>query len=178
MAALGAVRNSGLEVVRVAHALTFGVALALVSPRVACAQAADPGDSLFAGQSPAPSLALSVADLDRELAWYRDVMGFRVYSQGRLTDRIQYALLLQGNVLLELLQVDGAHPRRPAATDPSQTLGFFKGGLVVADIERLYRALQARGAVFLFPLSRPPIGPYRAFGIRDPEGNILQFLGW
>lgn len=151
--------------------------LMLAPQRDLAAQAAD---SLVLGPAPGAFLALSVASMDRMRPWYRDTLGFQVYREGEVTDRrIRFALLRQGSALVELLQLPDARPRQlaaPGTTDAHQRHGFFKSGFVVADIDRVYRLLVSRGVRLQYDLGRPD-GPYRSFGILDPEGNLLQFFG-
>ena len=49
--------------------------------------------------------------------------------------------------------------------------------MVVADVAALFAALKQRGVAFAFELAQPTNGPYRVFGVTDPEGNLLQFFG-
>lgn len=130
---------------------------------------------------PAAFLALSVKDLEAMLRWYRDTLGFEVYSEGALPERpIRFALLRSGHALIELLQIRDAKPLREAApgvTAAHEIHGFFKGGLIVPDIEAEYERLRQRQVTFEYGLVKPPNGPYRTFGLRDPEGNLLQFFG-
>lgn len=147
----------------------------------AAASSSPPGEP-FLGAQPAPFLAVSVANLDVQLAWYRDKLGFAVSSQGTLPARqIRYALLRQGSALVELLEIPGAKPRsalsRDAPADSSLVHGFFKSGMVVQDVAGLFNRLKANGVAFAFELTKPPNGPYRVFGVNDPEGNLLQFFG-
>ena len=123
-------------------------------------------------------IALSVADLDRVLPFYRDTLGFRVFSEGTPPDRpaIKFALLQRGNALLEVVQLPDAKPRADGVAAP-QIHGFFKCGFVVDDIDAAYARLMKSNVTFAFELVQPPNGPYRTFGVRDPEGNLVQFLG-
>ena len=132
------------------------------------------------GAAPGPFIALSVANLDRQIAWYRDTLGFTVSSRGTVGNRkIPYALLREGPVLLELLQWPGARPRAEAApgtSDPVELHGFFKTGVVVRDVVALYHHFQAQGVKFDYEL-REHSKDSRSFGLRDPEGNLWQFFG-
>jgi catechol 2,3-dioxygenase-like lactoylglutathione lyase family enzyme len=132
------------------------------------------------GPAPGPFVALSVANLDRQIAWYRDTLGFTVAARGTVGHRkIPYAHLREGTVFLELLQWPGARPRAqavPGSTDPVELHGFFKSGLVVADVAALYRHFQAKGVRFDYELRQHSDGS-RSFGLRDPEENLWQFFG-
>lgn len=178
-------RATGLVLGSVLVAGAPGLAAASASaasapqPAAAAASAVVPGATI--GAHPAPFIALSVADLERQQRWYRDTLGFVVMAQGTMPNNgIRFVLLRDGAALIELLQVPGARARTaiaPDLGDAVQLHGFFKSGMVVADVAGLHRRLQARGVDFAFPLVRPANSPYRVFGVRDPEGNLLQFFG-
>jgi catechol 2,3-dioxygenase-like lactoylglutathione lyase family enzyme len=140
-----------------------------------------PARESLLGEPVAPFIALSVASLDRMLPWYRDTLGFRVHSTGTApTGNIRFALLRHGDALIELLQLPNARPRTEAApgtAGPHEIHGFFKSGVVVTDIDAAYRRARERGLTIAYELGQPPNGPYRSFGVRDPEGNLLQFFG-
>jgi catechol 2,3-dioxygenase-like lactoylglutathione lyase family enzyme len=142
-------------------------------------QNASPNDSLGIARS-GPFLALSVGDLERQVAWYRDTRGFTVYSQGVARDgAVHFALLQLGNSLLELLQLAEARPLKdiaPALEGGWLIHGFFKSGFVVSDIDAAYARVRRLGVTIEYELGQPD-GPYRSFGINDPEGNLLQFFG-
>jgi uncharacterized glyoxalase superfamily protein PhnB len=152
----------------------------LVAPVAAQAPSKAAEAAPLLGNTPGPFLALSVANLDRQVAWYRDTLGFTVSERGTAGNRkIPYAHLRQGTVFLEMLQWPGGRPRvqaAPGTTDPVEIHGFFKGGVVVDDVATLYRNLRAKGATFDYELREHAIGR-RSFGLRDPEGNVWQFFG-
>lgn len=154
-------------------------ALTLASPTQGVASEAKPDQGTLGAA--APFIALSVADLDQQLAWYTETLGFRVHSRGEVPNRgIKFALLQSGSALIELLQIPDARPRQaiaPSIQDSSRIHGFFKSGMVVPDIEATYNSLKAKGVKFAFELSKPAGGPYRVFGLNDPEGNLLQIFG-
>lgn len=162
-----------------ARAQQEGAAVAAAS---AASAALPSAPSPLLGAHPAPFLAISVADIDAQSAWYTQTLGFEVASQGSVPGRnIRYALLRQGSAMIELLQIPEARPRSVAArdaSDASRIHGFFKGGMVVEDVAGLFQRLKAQGVTFSFELGSPPGGgPYRVFGLSDPEGNLLQFFG-
>ena len=142
--------------------------------------AASPADSIW-GSSPGSFIALSVANLERVVTWYCDTLGFHVFSIDTISNKtIRFALLQHGNALIEFLQSLDAKPRvqvAPQTTDSYQIHGFFKSGFVIQDIDAAYHHMQSLGVNFEYKLIHPPNGPYRSFGLRDPEGNLLQFFG-
>ena len=163
----------------VSRGLRFLALLALLMASPAAAQEKSSAAPLL-GATPGPFVALSVGNLDRQIAWYRDTLGFRVSARGTVGPRqIPYAHLREGTVFLELLQWPGARSRTqvaPRTTDAVEIYGFFKSGLVVADVEALYRHLEAKGVKFDYALREHADGS-RSFGLRDPEDNLWQFFG-
>lgn len=133
------------------------------------------------GAHPGPFLALSVANLNRMVAWYRDTLGFRVYAQGDAREgRVHYALLERDNSILELLQLAEARPLKeiaPSLEGSHLVHGFFKSGFVVANLDRAYADVKRMGIKLEYDIGGTPDGPYRSFGILDPGGNLLQFFG-
>lgn len=137
-------------------------------------------DSLL-GDSPGPFLALSVANLDTMVAWYRDSLGFVLHSTSTNPKRaMRFAVLQCGDALIEILQAADAQARSilaPGTKDAYQIHGFFKSGFVVKNIDSTYQRFQSMGIRLAYKLVTPSDGPYRTFGVRDPEGNLLQFFG-
>ncbi len=137
-------------------------------------------DSTALGAAPAPFIGLSVADLDRAIGWYRDVLGFRLISQGTVADGTARAALLQnGASLLEVLDFPDSKSPKDVAPQlrEGHMQGFFKAGFVVANLDSAYSRLRQRGARIDFGIVRPANGLYRTFGLRDPEGNLIQLFG-
>lgn len=168
-----------VAVSRVSPRRLLAMLVLLVAVRAAAEEKAAATAPLL-GATPGPFVALSVANLDRQIAWYRDTLGFTVSARGTVGDRkIPYAHLREGTIFLELLQWPGARPRAQAAsgtTDPVEIHGFFKSGFMVADVGAVYRHFQAKGVKFDYELRQHSDGS-RSFGLRDPEDNLWQFFG-
>ncbi len=130
--------------------------------------------------------ALSVADLDRSLAFYRDLLGFSVNrvlecppSMG-LGDVVglpgcsaRIAHLVLGGFMLELFEYTA--PRgAPIPADRTQAdNGFIHIGLRSSDARGDYRMLRDRGVVFLNePLEFRP-GVWIAY-FRGPDGEVCE----
>jgi len=97
-----------------------------------------------------------VANMEKSVAFYRDVLGFR------LTSRDYVARFDIGGVLFELV------PNPPGQVLPGT--GNARLSLGVTDIKQATRALQARG-VATTPIKEEPGGLLSYF--RDPDGNEL-----
>lgn len=125
--------------------------------------------------------AQSVASAETQMAFYRDKLGFTVVKQGEaLNGAVKFALLRQGESVIELIQNKDAKSRAEGApTVKADHLlhGFFKAGFAVEKIDSVYAVLKARGVPIAYDLDKLPDFPGRSFTIRDPEGHLVQFFG-
>jgi catechol 2,3-dioxygenase-like lactoylglutathione lyase family enzyme len=114
---------------------------------------------------------LVVADLERAVAFYRDVLGARLSRTYAGTSAV---LSLQGTWLL-LVTGGGPTPDKPTVTfappsEPDRVSHELT--LRVPDCRNAYEVLVGRGANFL----TPPVESdweIRAF-LRDPDGHLLE----
>lgn len=115
--------------------------------------------------------SLTVNDLARSVAWYRDVLGFAVRRQYAPRGSLIAVALGAGAVELLLTQDNGAQ-----GTDRGKGLGLslqFTVGAGPEDIDGLAAGIKARGGV----LDDDPFDAFgmRAFRLRDPDGFKLVF---
>jgi hypothetical protein len=138
-------------------------------------------NSAVAGKTTGAFFALSVADVAALSRWYQDKLGFRVLSQGEAPNKIAKFAILEGDgTIIELIQHSQAKARSvaaPSITEPHQLHGIFKVGLVVADLDGVYRELKKRNVPIAYDLMRTKDVPLRSFSVRDGEGNMIQFFG-
>lgn len=139
-------------------------------------------------------LALTVSDADRSVHFYTSVLGFRVVDDietaeseyarlhGLSDARIRTVTLGLGDERLQL--VAWHHPGgRPAPIDSrSNDLWFQHVAIIVSDMDRAYRVLQAHGVTKISPSpqripdSNEAAAGIRAFYFRDPDGHPLEIL--
>jgi catechol 2,3-dioxygenase-like lactoylglutathione lyase family enzyme len=137
-----------------------------------------PSDSVFLGID---HTAIVVDDIDRSLAFYRELLGLRVAGesenygpeQARLNNvsgahlRIT-TLRAESGPAIELLQYLAPRDGRPLPADArANDLVTWRTRLVVADAEAARTSLRGR-FTFLTPAS-----PDHAFVGRDPDGHLL-----
>ncbi|MBI2872362.1 MAG: VOC family protein [Chloroflexi bacterium] len=133
-----------------------------------------------------------VGDIERSLPFYRDLLGLKVERDAVLEGdfishltgfpntrlRIVYLGTGDGRHAVELLQyLDpvGRRPRRPNGND----VGASHLGIIVDDLETLYRDLSFKGVRFVnTPARREAQYPWavRAAYVLDPDGNRLEFI--
>ena len=140
------------------------------------------------------AIGITVADVERSVAFYRDVLGFERHDDSRLTgeawDRL-YGIegaqrrvvgMRLGEERIELVQ--WLTPRgRPVPRDSrSQDRWFQHIAIIVNDMDQAYRELQRHGVERISPApqrlpdSNPAAGGIRAFYFKDPDGHPLELL--
>ncbi len=114
---------------------------------------------------------LVVDDIERSTAWYRDVLGAKLYREYGGTS----AVFQFNEAWLLLVTGGGPTADKPSVTfappdDPDRVSASFT--IKVNDCHGAYELLRARGAEFL----APPVdhgGEIRAF-FRDPDGHLFE----
>ena len=113
--------------------------------------------------------AVSVTDVDRSMAWYRDVLGLREIGGAKAEDGAWRIENLRSDVLfVEIIRDD-----RDTAVERAQ--GFAKVGFFVPDIEDVADRVAASTG------ERPRVLDFERFELRllqlrDPDDNVLQIM--
>lgn len=108
--------------------------------------------------------ALTVDDLEKSLAWYRDVAGFTVADVMRAEDRLVGATVQAGACQFLLAQDDFEKGR-----DRNKGVGFRLYCTTRQDIDVLALGIEARGGILDHQPTDQPWGA-RDFAIVDPDG--------
>jgi catechol 2,3-dioxygenase-like lactoylglutathione lyase family enzyme len=116
---------------------------------------------------------LAVADVDRSVAFYRDLLGFAVDAR---YDDPPYATLSRAGMRMSLAEQGHPAEDRPgvamsAPADPAVADAVLV--LEVADCLAVHEELTAAGATMLAPPYSPPWGGHRFF-VRDPDGYLVE----
>ena len=173
------------------HLLAAGLAIVLAA--VAAPLAGQPANQRVDATGVA-GVGLTVADLDRSVAFFTEVLGFTRVGETevagaeyeRLTGvfgaRIRLARLRLGDELLELSQYLAPEGRPIPADSRSNDRWFQHVAIVVRDMDEAYRRLRAARVRFastgpqLLPASNPNAGGIRAFYFKDPDGHPLELI--
>jgi uncharacterized glyoxalase superfamily protein PhnB len=113
------------------------------------------------------SASLTVADLQRSVGWYCDVLGFDVDRKYERDGVLQAVSLQAGGVRLLLTQDDGAK-----GADRVKGAGFSMQITTGQDIDELATRIRAAGGAFITEPTDTPWG-VRIFRLRDPDGFLF-----
>jgi len=133
---------------------------------------------------------LTVTDLARSIAFYRDLLGFNLaYERGEVT--AEYMPRLVGipgaRLKIAVLDIPGLHldlieyvePRGAAAAGATSDVGNVHLGFTVDDMWGAYRHLSAAGVSFKSEPVSPTTGPNKdgwAVYFVDPDGVTLEMI--
>ena len=110
------------------------------------------------------SLSLTVKDVQKSLAWYRDVVGFTVVRTREQEGKLRAVTLSAGEVRIAINQDDGARGWTRVKGE-----GFSLNITTTQDIDALAQGIKARGGALETEPADMPWG-VRAFRLRDPDG--------
>ena len=124
--------------------------------------------------------AVVVTNIDSSIAWYKKVFGLQLRNRTDAPERgfIQ-ANLHNKEMLIELIQVDSSLSAEKILKEhPAKTRirGFMKFGLLVKDIEGLYKHLKDQNIKFTGRMVTDPVNNKKTFLINDPDNNLIQFF--
>ena len=132
-------------------------------------------------------VGLTVTDLERSVAFYRDVVGLDVQvDQFRtggpwfdtLTDNsgavVEGAMLGDDSFCLQLLQYEEGGEPEPVTGH--NRVGNVHLSINVADVEAKRNEIVARGARDATPIVELPVPGGRSFYVQDPDGVPVEFM--
>jgi catechol 2,3-dioxygenase-like lactoylglutathione lyase family enzyme len=147
--------------------------------------------ALAAGVVGMDDILVTVSDLDRTEAFYRDGLGFETVGRAEMVGdgfahlvglrggRAKILTMRVGREEVKFLQYDTAGRPYPADSR-SPDLWFQHFAIVVSDMDQAYAKLQRVGFTPISdagPVTLPPANGFvRAFKFRDPDGHPLELL--
>jgi uncharacterized glyoxalase superfamily protein PhnB len=111
--------------------------------------------------------SLTVNDLQKSLAWYRDVVGFTVDQEYVREGKLLSVALRAGDVRILLNQDDGAK-----GSDRAKGAGFSLMITTAQDVDGIARRIRESGGTLASEPADMPWGG-RAFRLQDPDGFRL-----
>jgi methylmalonyl-CoA/ethylmalonyl-CoA epimerase len=124
-------------------------------------------------------IGISVPDLDESIAWYREMLGFRLVRRmhKEANPEMDFALLRRGDAYIELFDVVDGRPMPDYRRDPTADLyvhGTKHFAFRVEDARAAAADLRARGA----EIALGPVEIERVIFvfIRDNAGNPFELI--
>jgi len=132
-------------------------------------------------------VGISVSEIDRSIAFYRDMFGMEqlcdVFPFGGeqfeaimdipgVTGRM--CMIGKGNLQLELFEFIDSKAKDPEY--PVSDRGYSHFGFEVEDIDATYAKLKAAGVRIHCPVITFNQGSMQAAYCRDPDGNVFELL--
>ena len=114
--------------------------------------------------------SLTVNDVPRSVAWYRDMLGFTEGECWENEGKLRGVQMKAGRCDLMLNQDDFAKGR-----DRPKGVGFRLWVSTGQDIDALAARIRARGGRLDFEPRQTPWGSY-AFAVSDPDGYKITFI--
>ncbi|MDE2303578.1 MAG: VOC family protein [Sphingomonadales bacterium] len=134
-------------------------------------------------------VGISVTDLDRSIAFYRDMLGLEPlgepfpFAGPQFSEIMDIAdvqgrmcMIARGNLWLELFEFANPAGKAKDGNYPVSDRGYSHFGVTVDDIEATYAKLQAAGVRLHGRLQTFNGGSMRAAYCRDPDGNVFEIM--
>jgi catechol 2,3-dioxygenase-like lactoylglutathione lyase family enzyme len=130
---------------------------------------------------------ITCSDIDRSMAFYRDVLGFPVTEKHRVGGAFFEQVTGVPGAEIDIAYVDGPGHRiellsyaapedRHASTLRPCDPGFLHLSFYVDDIEAVVEAVRAQGYEPVNPIPERPRNGVRGIYTRDPDGVVLEFM--
>jgi methylmalonyl-CoA/ethylmalonyl-CoA epimerase len=122
---------------------------------------------------------IAVGNLEESINWYRDVLGFQILQRRDFPELSARVVFLESNgVEIELVETkDFTSFQRP---DPPQnhvlTQGISQLSFRVNNIEEVFERVKNRFIPVALELVNAEPLKFKAFFIRDHEGNLIEFV--
>ncbi len=122
-------------------------------------------------------VTLTVADLDKTLAFYQGVLGFPFLGQLKFNDERGFVItyLQFGNSVLEVFSFENAETIYHTWNPDETVLGLKHIGMLVDDVFGVAARLQAKGVRIIYPPNHALGGVDTCF-FADPDGNALELI--
>ncbi len=158
-----------------------------MDPGRPASQVASPLTKVTSGITGIGHVGISVADIGRSIAFYRDLLGMELVGQGPFEGERyeailglpgahgEVATLRAGSIELELFQFVVPTPKAGDPNRPVSAQGITHFCIEVTDIRVIYERLAAAGVRF----NCPPLefaGIATATYGRDPDGNVFELM--
>jgi len=134
-------------------------------------------------------VGISVSDIDRSIAFYRDMLDMEPLSDvfpfsGEQFEQImdlpgvqgRMCMIAKGTLWLELFEFSNPAPQPKDRDYPVSDRGYSHFGVEVENIAETYARLEAAGVRIHSPVITFMGGLMKAAYCRDPDGNVFEIM--
>ena len=133
-------------------------------------------------------IGICVSDLDRSVAFYRDLLGFEELQHAEMSGppldqlnqlegvSVRTVFLERDGSRIELMSFDAPGWVGPQAVRPMNQLGITHLAFRVDDLDAVCERLQAASGEVLEPTRLDMPGPTRVVMATDPDGTRIELL--
>ena len=120
-------------------------------------------------------VAITVSDMKKSIAFYRDILGFTVMGKLVLQDGNFLIVYLRtsNGAIVELFEYTEKGRPLPAVLD-DHDMGYRHMCFMVDDVDEYSRYLKERGVEFLVEPKNASTTPLRLAFFKDPDGNKIE----
>jgi len=131
---------------------------------------------------------LVVADLEKALHFWRDLLGFRIEKQMEESGAHIDAMMGLKGVLVTTVKMTApeggmiellyfhSHPDRPSWMGTPYSTGFTHVAMTVINLDDAYEKLSNAGVEFFAPPQYSPDGAVKVIYCKGPEGVLLELV--
>lgn len=131
---------------------------------------------------------LVVANLEKALHFWRDLLGFRIEKQTDESGDHIDAMMGLKNVLVTTVKMTApeggmiellyfhSHPYRPSWMGTPYSTGFTHVSMTVINLDDAYEKLTSSGVEFFAPPQYSPDGAVKVIYCKGPEGVLLELV--
>ena len=133
---------------------------------------------------------LVVADLEKALHFWRDLLGFRLEKQMEESGAHIDAMMGLKGVLVTTVKMTApeggmiellyfhSHPDSPSWMGTPFSTGLTHVAMTVINLDDAYEKLTCAGAEFFAPPQYSPDGAVKVIYCKGPEGVLLELVEW
>jgi catechol 2,3-dioxygenase-like lactoylglutathione lyase family enzyme len=121
-------------------------------------------------------ILIRVTDIDRSVAFYRDVLGLRLHKDARDVEpgKARAVIGVVGDIAIEMIEVQPTDAE-PAPRRGRDAPGYATLAFTVADVAAALEVLKSHGLT-RFPEVVTTEAGFKVMLFRDPDGNVLELI--
>lgn len=124
------------------------------------------------------AIAISVSNIKESVKWYSGNFGFQVMVEKEFPAMgMKMVFMEAGGLIIELIESEGfIADKRPPAPASANKQGVFQISFRVKEIDKVYESVKSSDIHLEYEMVTNEELKFKAFLIRDNDGNIIEIL--